>query len=75
MKFHVALQNTIRPRFRITYRIDGGTVRLSAQSAIIEHHDCRAADRIKDSLLGQWLPDGMYVGSPKGTYKTIGPDD
>lgn len=75
MQLHVPLDQTVRARYRHTYQLDGATVTLRAQSAFIEHPNPQVVQNIKASLLGQWLPDGIYRGTPSGTPKRIGPND
>lgn len=75
MQTHVPLDQTVRLRYRHTYRIGTARVTLRAQSAIIACNSQAEAQEIKRTLLGQWLPDGIYRGTPTGTHKRIGPDD
>ncbi len=75
MQLTVPLTNTVRPRYRRTYEFSGATVTLRAQSATIHHPNSETCEFIKQWLIGQCLPDGIYVGSPRGTFRKFGGDD
>ena len=75
MQLHVPLDQTVRTRYRGTHHYAGATITLRAQSAFIEHPDPQVVQSLKESLLGQWLPDGLYRGTPTGGRKQVGPDD
>lgn len=75
MRLHVPLDQTVRARYRHKYLVDGATIIVGAQSATIEHESDEKCKALRHVLLGQWLPDGMYRGSRRGTNKQIGPID
>ena len=75
MQLHVPLDQTVRLRYRHTYQFGGATITLRAQSAFIEHPDPQVCESLKITLLGQWLPDGIYRGTLTGARKSVGPDD
>lgn len=75
MRLHVPLDQTVRLRYRRTYLVDGATIAIGAQSATITHEREEKCKELRHVLLGQWLTDGMYRGSSKGTNKQIGPTD